>query len=181
MTSLPAQNGRLSREWQSIDPAVQVKLREMQTDPNIPLGKMAKSLGLSVKVATLPANISGELRPCPQNKAAGFEITINRHNARVRQRFTLAHEIAHFLLHSNSITDEGVQDNVFYRSNLPDSQEAEANRLAADIIMPMHIIDQEVKRIGKNPADFDEHDVEKMAERLQVSQLALQIRLDIVV
>ena len=182
MTSLAARNGRnrqFSREWHSLDPKVQAKLLEMQTAPYIPVGKIARSLGLSVKAATLPDNVCGLLRPCPESDA--FEITLNRHKPRVQQRFTLAHEIAHFLLHRDMIPAEGVRDLILYCSNLPDALEGEANRLAADIIMPSHIIDQEIGEIGKDPEEFDAHDVERMAEHLQVSRITLEIRLDIVV
>lgn len=50
------------------------------------------------------------------------------------KRFTIAHEIAHLLLH-RPILREGVTDDVLYRSpHLGGTQETEANKMAADIL-----------------------------------------------
>ena len=59
-------------------------------------------------------------------------IYINANDCAVRQRFTLAHEIGHAVLH------EG-QNLIDYRSNLDtpgDTREAEANKFAAELLMP---------------------------------------------
>ncbi|MCV5491602.1 ImmA/IrrE family metallo-endopeptidase, partial [Escherichia coli] len=65
---------------------------------------------------------------------------MNQHDMQARRRYTLAHEIAHFLLHRHLLRD-GITDDVLYRSSQSSQIEAEANRLAADIIMPMHQVD----------------------------------------
>lgn len=48
---------------------------------------------------------------------------------------TAAHELAHLLLHREEI-GSGIEDDVLYRSSLSDRREHQANRLAADILMP---------------------------------------------
>ena len=64
----------------------------------VKLGALAKDLGLDVSVATLAYGKSGRISPSSTAKS-GFAIRVNRHESKERQRFTLAHEIAHFLLH----------------------------------------------------------------------------------
>lgn len=95
---------------------------------------------------------------------------VNRHEHRNRQRFTIAHEIAHYVLHRDVIGNELVDD-TFYRSGLSEQREWEANALAAEILMPWHLI-TEIMRGG-------ERDVEKLAEALQVSPAAMNIRLGV--
>ena len=101
---------------------------------------------------------------------SGYSIVVNSTEARVRRRFTIAHEIAHFLCHRFEIGD-GVQDDVYYRSGLSDAMEAQANRIAADIIMPRDLI--------RRLIDSEMEDVGMLANQLQVSEQALKIRLGI--
>jgi len=85
----------------------------------------------------------------------------------------VAHEIAHYLLHRDQI-GQGITDDALYRSSLSDSREAEANRLAADILMPRGAIATAVAKIGA--VERDEL-VAKMADEFGVSEIAMRIRL----
>jgi Zn-dependent peptidase ImmA (M78 family) len=58
-----------------------------------------------------------------------------------------------------------------YRSGLSSAEEAEANKLAAQILMPRDLI-KELKRSGVK-------DVEGLADHLQVSVPAMKVRLGI--
>src|SRR5690606_2956370 len=71
--------------------------------------------------------------------AGGYRITINGRHPHTRQRFTLAHEIAHFILHRPLIGD-GIVDDALYRSSKGDDVEREANRYAAAILMPAPLV-----------------------------------------
>lgn len=138
----------------------------------VKLGQLAKELGVAIKVSTLPRGISGRIR----SEAKGYTIRVNRYESRERQRFTIAHEIAHFLLHRSFIdsTPDGIEDNVLYRSGASERIEFEANRLAADIAMPMGLV-------KKTLAEFDdvvtEETIKSLAARFQVSKAAMEIRL----
>ncbi len=160
-----------SNEWLQLPNAMQGRLEGFQRDLKVPLGQIAENLGLIVKLSTLPANISGEIRPSREAEA-GFIIKINRHEAKTRQRFTLAHEIAHFLLHRDKIGN-GISDNVMYRSSLSNDLEAQANRLAADLIMPWNTLSNHIR--GKNLNDSAI--LKTIAEEFGVSTIALRIRL----
>jgi Zn-dependent peptidase ImmA (M78 family) len=160
-----------SREWQQLSQDTQTLLERFQSEPKIPLGQMAHALGLTVKLSTLAANISGMIGPSSESEA-GFIIRVNRHEAKSRQRFTLAHEISHYLLHRDLIQN-GITDNVMYRSALSDAKEAEANRLAADLIMPWSILRAQIQ----NKDIHNDAVISDIANHLGVSKIALKIRL----
>lgn len=158
-----------SNEWESLDPLHKRAIQLAQADLPVKIGGLAKGFGLSVLVSTLPAGVSGEIRPLGQS----YQIKVNRHDSPVRQRFTLAHEIAHFLLHQDAIGD-GITDDVLYRSTLSDVREAQANRLAADILMPIDLVRMEVrKRQGMARAEL----IEELVNVFSVSSAAMEIRL----
>lgn len=121
----------MSPEWNRLSPDIRARIEEFQDAPPVRLPELALALGVPVKAATLAPGISGEIRP----HGEGFVIRINRHDPIKRQRFTVAHELSHFLLHRDQIGN-GIADDVLYRSNLSDKREQQANRLAADILMP---------------------------------------------
>jgi Zn-dependent peptidase ImmA (M78 family) len=89
----------------------------------------------------------------------------------VRKRFTVAHEVGHFVLHRNQI-GESLTDDELYRSGLSTRQEAQANRFAADILMPKDLILKTINRLGDDP--------QVLASEFKVSEAAMRIRLDAV-
>ena len=139
----------------------------------VSVGKIAAKLNLTVLSSTLPTGVSGEIRPSTSSKS-GYEIRVNRHENKKRQRFTVAHEIGHYLLHREHIND-GIVDNVLYRSGLSSRIEAEANRIAADILMPKHTLKAYLKQNYGNRVT--ETDLDNIANNLRVSKIALKIRL----
>lgn len=142
-------------------------IRKHQSVAPVKVGAIADDLGAAVVISDLPLAVSGMLT---RDKARDgkWTIRVNRHEHRHRQRFTIAHEIAHFVLHKDAIGD-GVVDDTFYRSGLSERREFEANALAADILMPWPLI-QQLMRVGQTTAA-------ELAESLQVSQAAMSIRL----
>ncbi|WP_188237310.1 ImmA/IrrE family metallo-endopeptidase [Sphingopyxis sp. LK2115] len=140
----------------------------------VKVGELANELGLKVVRAPMPPKISGLIQPCA-DAPAGFEIRVNKYEMPERQRFTVAHEIAHYLLHRDDI-GAGVVDSIMYRSNLTSRKETEANRLAADIVMPAKVVGRELERIGGHRTDDA---VEKLASLFRVSIPAMKVRLGV--
>lgn len=160
----------MSPEWQHLDDANRATIVDHQDVAPVRLSELAKAFGVPVKAATLAPGISGEIRPGEN----GFVIRINRHDPAKRQRFTVAHELAHFLLHADQI-GTGISDDVLYRSSLSDRREAQANRLAADILMPDDLVRQQVEAAHeKGVGDL----VLFLAEEFAVSEAAMRIKLD---
>lgn len=138
------------------------------------VGALARELGLDIKVTTLKPGISGEIGP-DDNAPSRYKIRINRHESKGRQRFTAAHEIAHFLLHKHLIGN-GLEDTVLYRSRLSNVVEAQANKLAAEILMPISKVRMEAEKYSQLD---DEAKVDKLAKVFDVSTAAMRIRLGI--
>jgi Zn-dependent peptidase ImmA (M78 family) len=160
-------------EWKKLSHEERYLIENLQTSAPVKLGPIADALGVAVKVTTLPANISGEIRRSAGVSKSGFTIRINKHERKERQRFTLAHEIAHFLLHRDLIKEE-LSDDVLYRSTLSNSREAEANRLASDILMPFNLVEEVLRDVGDKPESVV---ITVLAEKLGVSDAAAKIRL----
>lgn len=140
----------------------------------VKVGELAQELGLKVTRAPLPPKISGLIKPS-DDAPAGFEIRVNKYESPERQRFTVAHEVAHYLLHRDEI-GSGVVDSIMYRSNLTSRKETEANKLAADIVMPAKAVGRELERLGGRRTDDV---VEELAARFRVSVPAMKVRLGV--
>jgi hypothetical protein len=145
-----------------------IELHQAQAPVNV-LG-LAEDLDLNVWGDSL-GDKSGKLFQDPEHGgASGYSIVVNEAEPSTRQRFTIAHEIAHFLLHRDQI-GHAVEDDTFYRSSLSSTRETEANRLAADILMPYGLI----RRLQERGIT----EVRDLAAALDVSQPALKIRLGV--
>jgi hypothetical protein len=143
------------------------------TEVPVRLGALAAELGLEVRSATLPHGKSGQIAPS-ETAPSGFTVRINRHESKERQRFTLAHEIAHFLLHRDKIKN-GIMESVLYRADgITNREEVEANKLAAEMVMPAAEIS---KRIANRKNKIDEELVKEFAREFRVSAPAMEIRL----
>jgi len=136
----------------------------------VDVAAVAHRLGLAVYVSPLPEGVSGALlKDARYDTKSGFVIFVDDSEAPVRQRFTAAHEIGHFVLHRDRIGD-GVQDNYLLRSEgFSSRMEVEANRFAADLLMPFPLIN---KFIAEGVRD-----VPALAKRFLVSEIAMAIRL----
>ncbi|KJU76587.1 hypothetical protein N619_28585 [Ectopseudomonas oleovorans] len=160
---------KTSNEWASIDQSARDIVSKYQESFPVAVGAIASEFGIKVLKSTMPGSYSGEIR----EENGVVTIKVNRHDVKERQRFTIAHEIAHFLLHRDRLAN-GIVDDVLYRSRLSDTLEKEANRLAADIIMPVSLI----KKFLEENRDLKQDDKQrKLAEEAQVSLVAVKIRI----
>jgi len=144
-------------------------LRALQTHVPVDVIRIAREFGLKVWTREMPADKSGMIKR-DQNHGgpSGYSIIVNKEQAIVRQRFTVAHEIAHYLLHIDKIGD-GLEDDALYRSGLSTIEEVQANKLAAKILMPFHLLEREMNAGIRTVAE--------LAKRFEVSPQAMSIRL----
>ena len=149
-------------------------LQSFTASAPVRLTAMASALGIPVYLSTMPPRISGLIEP-DESSPSGFRIRINRHEITERQRFTLAHEIAHFILH-RSLIGGGVVDDTMYRSALSSRREVEANKMAAELCMPMALVQEERK---KRAHLHDDDLVDELARLFKVSRQAMRIRLGV--
>lgn len=104
---------------------------------------LAHALGLKVYTTkSLEPDVSGVIkRDQRKGGESGFAIFVNGNHVETRRRFTIAHEIAHFILHENLIGDGIVEDALLRAGGLSNSIERQANSLAANILMPWDLIE----------------------------------------
>ncbi len=143
--------------------------------PPVPVWELAKLTGVTVKRGELPEDLSGFLVRDKQSIVIG----VNSNHSETRQRFTLAHELGHLLLHPQaSYVDRSFP--IFFRDERSSKAEVraeiEANQFAADLLMPMQML--MLTSVGRTPVDMDdESQIKKLAQRFQVSPQAMIFRL----
>ena len=94
---------------------------------------LAEDLGATVLYRSdWPDDLAGKIEVDPEG---GYTIHVNERHHRHRQRFTIAHEIAHIVLHQRLLGD-GITTDGLYRSGLSNTVERTANRTAGNILMP---------------------------------------------
>jgi len=160
-----------SREYTNLASEVRKEIDGCLSEHPVKLGAIAKRLGVKVLLSTLPRGTSGQIG----QEDGEFVIRINRHEAKHRQRFTLAHELAHFLLHRDRIVAEGGwSENVLLRSGQPANIEYEANRLASDLVIPSA---QLAEATAEYSGPMTSEVIEDLARRFGVSTAAMEIKL----
>lgn len=150
-------------------------VRDFTSERPVRVARLARALGIDVKLASLKPNISGMIRPSDVSPS-GFEIRINKFEMPERQRFTIAHEIGHFLLHKEHIGN-GIVDSVLYRSKLSNTLEAQANKAAADIVMPAALIREDLRKLRSRGAYSEKEILDVLARNYNVSKQAMSIRI----
>lgn len=147
-------------------------IAKYQVQAPVDVVAIAKDLGINVWKKSFPDSISGKIfRDALNGGSSGYSIAVNEGHSFVRQRFTVAHEIAHFLLHRPMLESGELVDDGLYRSGLGSKEETAANRFAADILMPLPLI--------RKLMDAGIREPQSLATRLQVSLAAIKIRLGI--
>lgn len=104
----------------------------------VDLIKLAKNNNIDVYYTELPAQISGAIR-YNKNKHK-FEILIDATESKSRQRFTLAHELAHFFLEGELLSEsQDIHFDTLYRKN-KNPHEVEVEYLAGAILMDRKMV-----------------------------------------
>jgi Zn-dependent peptidase ImmA (M78 family) len=136
---------------------------------------IAKARGLDVVRQDLEDSVSGVLMIRDERGT----ILVNGAHHPNRQRFSIAHELGHYLLHPEDGTIFVDRSPVFFRDRASSSgirqQEIDANAFAAELLMPEEDLNAQLN--GRPIDAFDEVSVRRLAARFGVSAQALTIRL----
>lgn len=144
----------------------------------IKIEDLAKRSGVQVSPYNFEEEISGVLVIQNGEGVIGY----NQSESRVRRRFTIAHELGHYILHreqSSMFMDKGF--NAIFRSVNSGLSEAtqilerEANTFAAYILMPDHLLKHEINQIGFDLGSEDE--IKNLAKIFDVSSQAMYYRI----
>jgi Zn-dependent peptidase ImmA (M78 family) len=147
------------------------------TKPPIPVERLARKLGARVVMQSLDDGVSGFVYRDKSQPTIG----VNTFHSRVRQRFTIAHELGHLLLEDT----EGVHiDSGDFLMKFRDEEsskgtkddERDANQFAAELLLPKAFLERDLSQLN----DFsvtDDSQLRALAKRYEVSLQALLIRL----
>lgn len=145
--------------------------------PEIDVESIAKDLGCSIEYSYLVSKAGSH----------DYEtslITVNKFDPHYRQRFTIAHEIAH-----NVYNHSGIRNRVTHDQDLDEKDksyvdiliERQANDFASKLLMPKKLL-LEVKNnlIEINEIQNKKQEIVKLAEKFNVSYIAMEYRLEAV-
>lgn len=137
--------------------------------PPVDVHGLCSRCGVLVLERPFPDALSGLVFAHEGGAVAG----INSTHTDTRQRFSLAHELGHFLLgHHERSSDYEHRFHIDVSEGTPPGfdwrAERAANDFAADLLMPRRLI----------AAEFEQsHDASKLADRFRVSEIAMGYRL----
>ena len=110
-------------------------------------------------------------------KENGALIGLNSDEPYSRKRFTIAHELGHFLFDLNS---DAFVDRIEYRDNksntIKNPKESRADMFAAALLMPSEFIKNDFAKIKEAGIFLEEH-LQSLADKYAVSKLAMWYRL----
>lgn len=137
--------------------------------------KIANANDIKVYEGDLERKVSGAIR---YNKEEDkFDILINKNDARVRQRFTVAHELGHYFLHQDFLKKEDVHIDIMYRTvgkNEAEIEEEKAREREVDYFAGALLMNKMLLEKIRN-----ENTIDELAQIFDVSVSAMTVRLDI--
>lgn len=144
----------------------------------VPVERIVKARGITLQFAPLGDELSGMAYIKDGLKIIG----VNALHHPNRQRFSVAHELAHHVLHVREITEAVHVDRgfrVLHRDKLSaegiDPLEVEANAFASELLMPEALL---ADAIGDAGLDLDDDEaIDALARRFKVSASAMRNRL----
>lgn len=143
----------------------------------IDLVRMLKDEDIALKCEVMEESVSGML----VINNADTTIVVNSSHHHTRQRFTIAHEFGHYFLHADSSGSAFIDqsEKVFLRDAVSacgtQTQEIQANRFAAELLMPKDYL---FKKFDTKKIDlYDDFQLRLLATELRVSVQALVVRL----
>lgn len=152
-----------------------VILPSAESAPPIDVEAIAKALQISVTYEPTEPDLAGFLIAGNANKGKTI-IGINGALPKLRQRFSLAHMIGHFMMH-NTVplrVDKTKDQGLFDQSTDLVTEEVEANLFAIELLLPRDWLNSEIEG---SLIDAEDATIHRLAKRYQVtaSMLLAQI------
>jgi Zn-dependent peptidase ImmA (M78 family) len=150
--------------------------RHRISQPPVPVDEIVRALGAQLRYVPYEGELSGMLY---QEKNSPL-IAINSLHHPNRQRFTIAHECGHMLLHGDQemFIDRG---SIKYNRDAKSAEgtnnkEIEANRFAAELLMPRKFLEKDLANMALDVED--ESTINELAKKYKVSLQALAWRIN---
>lgn len=142
------------------------------------IGFDVKKFAKKLKIEVLPKELDDDVAGLFVRIDGRPIISYNQNQKnKSRERFTIAHELGHFFLHSNKNVFVDKNPKVMFRNNASSSgeqlQEKEANHFAAALLMPNTLIKNEIDKIP----NYNSNPIKYLSEQFKVSEQAMTFRL----
>jgi Zn-dependent peptidase ImmA (M78 family) len=146
------------------------------TEAPVDVEAIAASLNIEIRKTPAEDDLSGFLL---KQGVGSVVIGVNSLHHPNRQRFTIGHEIGHFMLHNHEQVH--VDRFVLKLRNVKSStgenpEEIEANSFAAALLMPFKFLERDLPQFATNGL-LDERGLARLANRYRVSKQAMTNRL----
>ena len=153
-------------EWTGIE-EIYKKAKELgiKTSPLDIRSVVERLFNIKVYEADLDRNISGFIERISGQEWA---IYLNQWESKLRQNFTIAHELGHFIKHRDILLSGSHIDQVLFRDTENSDVEMEASEYAANLLMPKHKFDEYIKNGITN--------IEELSKKFGVSSAAIRYR-----
>jgi Zn-dependent peptidase ImmA (M78 family) len=157
------------------------KAKELLRNANIveapvPVEELVNHVGARIRMEPFDGEVSGLVY---RQKSGRPVIGVNSMHSITRQRFTIAHELAHLVLHKNEELHVDEHPPIRFRdktsSRAVDRTEIEANQFAAELLMPYDFLTREINQLPDGIPT--EEGIRLLAERFIVSEQAMTFRL----
>jgi predicted Zn peptidase len=122
---------------------------------------------------------------CLQKDGEPSRIVVNKVESKVRQRFTLAHELGHLILGHKGESFRRMYSGE-YKETFERMKEVAANKFAANLVMPeklvISVLRESIKELKLSEEyNFNDYEINKLidrsAEKMKVSSLVFEYRL----
>ncbi|SRR5258706_1395345 len=150
------------------------------TEPPIRVQEIAVGQKINVREEEL-----GEISGLIFREGSQVIIGVNSSHPPKRKRFTIAHELGHFFLHSENplfvdkVFAVKLRDHV--SSEAINKDEIEANAFAAELLMPSKFLREDFSKVKSGVLDYENEDIgdaiKSLADRYDVSTHAMTVRL----
>ncbi len=136
-----------------------------------------------IDVKDIAQKIGIDVGYAPSSKYSGMLIRktdgvtlmgVNNNESAGRMRFTIAHELGHYILHPKDDVTIDYRDKEY--SNQKPKKEKQADFFAACLLMPESFVKSDFKKASKKGIFFEE-DLTDLADKYQVSGEAMKYRL----
>lgn len=160
-----------------------VEILKLSKDAEIPVRiiEICRNMGFSVYQQDLPRDICGYIMINGELKdrfSTDRIVSVNSRESNKRRRFTVAHELAHFLFDFNP--NQSIQYfNMFELDHVSDdSKEERANRFAAELLMPEKIFIDKYNELQQNDSRKDFYSiVQELSDYFLVPPKAVERRI----
>lgn len=146
-------------------------------DCRVDVVSIAQKLGIEVYSVAMDDGKSGDICHDPVTKKTFIDI--NRDHPATRQRFTIAHELSHYLHHQDKLVERGKLDRSDeYKDAAEIKLEQTADKEAAAMLMPENIVEEYfAKREWSKKTKFSAEMIEAVADQFWVSRTMAVTRL----